>query len=443
LGVSRTTVINAFDQLVAEGYLDGKPGAGTFVTSSLPDDLLRVRAKAANLIRRPAKRRTISNRGVLWTSTAGSFTADEGKPRAFQPGLPAIDEFPFDVWSRMISKRWRHPSGELACYGDPAGYRPLREAIAQYVQLARGVRCEPEQVIVVAGSQQGLDMVARVLLDPGEPAWIEDPCYRGACGALLGAGARLVPVPVDEQGLDVAAAESASIEARVAYVTPSHQYPLGVTMSLARRLALLGWATRSDAWIIEDDYDSEYQYTGRPLAALQGLDKDERVIYVGTFSKVLFPALRLGYLIVPSSLVDAFTAAHSHAAYFCPLIEQGVLAEFITEGHFSRHIRRMRRLYEERQMVLVESARRALGGLLKVDAAPAGMHLVGWLPESIDDQVVSRRAAIAGVDVRPLSFYCFEKSKRSGLLLGYTGISGAEIRLGVQKLARVLDSARP
>lgn len=341
----------------------------------------------------------------------------------------------------MISKCWRHPSTGLACYGSAAGYRPLRDAIANYVQLARGVRCEPEQVIIVAGSQQGLDMVARVLLDPGDPAWIEDPCYRGAWAAFVGAGARLVPVPVDDQGLDVVAGESACADARVVYVTPSHQYPLGVTMSLARRLALLNWAGRSGAWIIEDDYDSEYQFAGRPLAALQGLDKEERVIYIGTFSKVLFPSLRLGYLIVPTNLVDTFIAAHTHTSYFCPLVEQVVLTDFIAEGHFSRHIRRMRRLYEERQAALVRCVERELSGLLEVSPARAGMHLIGWLTEGMNDQVVSRRAAIAGIDVRPLSFYCIAESRRPGLLLGYTGVPVAEMRLAARKLADILRAS--
>ena len=439
LKISRTTVINAFDQLLAEGYIEGKKGSGTFVGASLPDDLLRVRASAAHVDRRFPGPSNVSKRGILWASTASSFFQDEGTPRAFQPGLPSIDEFPFDIWSRMISKRWRYPSREYACYGSAAGYRPLRDAIATYTQLARGVRCEPEQVIIVAGSQQGLDMVARVLLDPGDPAWIEDPCYRGAYAAFLGAGARLIPVSVDENGLDVAAGVSTCKDARLAYVTPSHQYPLGVTMSLARRLALLDWATRGGAWIIEDDYDSEYQYAGRPLPALQGLDKEERVIYVGTFSKVLFPSLRLGYLIVPTELVDTFIAAQSHTAYYCPLIEQIVLADFITEGYFARHIRRMRRLYEERQAVLVKTAESELGALLEVNSAPAGMHLIGWLPAGSNDQSVSRSAAKAGVDVRPLSFYCLKNKRSSGLLLGYTGIPAADIRLGIKKLAQILS----
>lgn len=440
LGISRTTVINAFDQLLAEGYIEGKAGSGTFVAASLPDELLVVRPRAADVVRCDSRSRAISRRGLLLAQTAVSFIKDESKPRAFQPGLPSIECFPFDLWSRMVSKRWRHPPRELAGYGSALGYRPLRDAIANYVQLARGVRCEPEQVMIVAGSQQGLDLAARVLLDPSDHAWIEDPAYRGACGALLGAGAKLAPIPVDEQGLDVAAGESVCSEARVAYVTPSHQYPLGVTMSLARRLALLNWATRCGAWIIEDDYDSEYRYTGRPLAALQGLDKEDRVIYIGTFSKVLFPSLRLGYIVAPTDLVETFSAAHSHADYYSPIIEQAALADFIAEGHFVRHIRRMRGLYEERQDILVKCSERELNGLLEVRPAPAGMHIIGWLPEGINDQIVSRQAGKVGLDVRPLSFYCIEAKHRGGLLLGYTGIAAAEIRLGVQKMATLLRS---
>ncbi len=438
LSVSRMTVINAFDQLLAEGYIEGKAGSGTFITASLPDHLLRVRAKVTHVARAPARRRAVSERGRLLAATASSFIKDESQARAFQPGLPSISDFPFDIWMRMTSKRWRHCASEMAGYGHAAGYRPLREAIASYVQLARGGRCEPEQIIIVAGSQQGLDLAARVLLDPGDTAWIEDPAYRGACGALLGAGARLVPVPVDEQGLDVAAGESLCGEARVAYVTPSYQFPLGVTMSLSRRLALLDWAVRCGAWIIEDDYDSEYRYTGRPLAALQGLDKEDRVIYVGTFSKVLFPSLRLGYLVVPADLIDVFSAAQAHTACYSPLINQAVLADFLTEGHFARHLRRMRRLYEERQSVLVQCAARELGQRLEIKPARAGMHLIGWLPGDASDQAVSRRAAEVGVDVRPLSFYCLNVKHRGGLLLGYTGIPVAEIQRGVEKLATVL-----
>jgi len=310
--------------------------------------------------------------------------------------------------------------------------------ISAYLGATRAVRCTWEQVIVVSGSQQALDLAARVLLDPGDAAWVEDPGYAGARGALLGAGARLVPVPVDGDGLDVAAGAQLGAGARLAYVSPSHQYPLGVTMSLSRRLALLGWASRSGAWVLEDDYDSEYRYTGRPLEALQGLDPEGCVIYLGTFSKVLFPALRLGYLVVPPELVDPFTAARELVDRQSPSVEQAVLAEFIAEGHFARHVRRMRVLYAERQATLVEAAARELSGALDVRPAEAGMHLVGWLPGGTDDREASRRAAAEGVEATALSLHGIEPPQRRGLLLGYAAVGEEEIRAGVRRLAASL-----
>jgi GntR family transcriptional regulator/MocR family aminotransferase len=318
----------------------------------------------------------------------------------------------------------------------------LREAIAAYLSTGRGVRCTAEQVIVVAGSQQGLDLAARVLLDQDDPVWIEDPCYPGAYGGLLGAGASIVPVPLDGEGLDVAAGMSRCPQARLVFVTPSHQFPLGVTMSLKRRLELLEWAYRVNAWILEDDYDSEYRYTGRPLAALQGLDRENRVIYLGTFSKIMFPALRLAYLVVPSDLVEAFYAARLFTTMLPPLLEQAALAEFIAGGHFARHIRRMRALYAERQAALVEAARRELAGLLDVQPAEAGMHLVGWLPDDVNDRIASQRATEYSVDAFPLSTCCLEATRRGALLLGYTAVNDQEIKRGVSRLARALQQGQ-
>ncbi|MDQ3316832.1 MAG: PLP-dependent aminotransferase family protein [Actinomycetota bacterium] len=269
---------------------------------------------------------------------------------------------------------WRRPSAALLGYGDPAGYGPLRREISDHLGPARAVRCEPGQVIVVSGSQQALDLCARVLLDPGDTAWVEEPGYRGARAALLGAGATLVPV--HSEGLNVAAGTGLAPGARLACVTPSHQYPLGVTMSLARRLELLRWAGRASAWVLEDDYDSEYRYSGRPLEALQGLDTEGRVIYVGTFSKVLFPSLRLGYLVVPPDLVDAFTAARELSDRQAPALDQAVLARFMAGGHFARHVRRMRSLYAERQAILVEEAGRHLPELL--DVPPPARACTSW-----------------------------------------------------------------
>jgi GntR family transcriptional regulator/MocR family aminotransferase len=317
----------------------------------------------------------------------------------------------------------------------------LREAIAQYLIAARGVRCSAEQVIIVAGSQQGLDLAARVLLDVGDKVWLEDPGYIGARGALQSAGADVVPVPVDREGLNVADAITRCPSARLVYITPSHQFPLGVTMSLPRRLALLEWAHRAGAWILEDDYDSEYRYTGRPLPALQGLDTENRTVYLGTLSKTLFPSLRLGYLVVPPDLVDTFIAAKALADRHAPSVEQAVLADFMSEGHFARHIRRTRVLYAARQAALVETATSELAGLLEVHTAEAGMHLVGYLPDGVDDKAVSQQAAAHQVEAPALSSYALAPLRRRGLLLGYAAFSHADITDGIHRLATALRNS--
>jgi len=277
-----------------------------------------------------------------------------------------------------------------------------------------------------------------VLLDPGDTAWVEDPGYGGARGAFLAAGIRCAPVAVDAEGLSVTAGETSAPQARMAYVSPSHQYPLGVTMSLARRMALVAWARRRNAWIAEDDYDSEFRYAGRPLAALQGLDPAGRVIYIGTFSKVLFPALRLGYMVAPSGAVDAFAAARALADRHPPGPSQALVGEFLAEGHFARHIRRMRILYAERQAALLAAARREWTGLLEVAPADAGMHLVAWLPPGADDREASQRAAAAGVIAPALSGYCLSAVARPGLLLGYSSVNSRRIQEGAKRLTSAM-----
>jgi GntR family transcriptional regulator/MocR family aminotransferase len=355
--------------------------------------------------------------------------------RAFTTGIPALDVFPFELWSKIIGRQARLINSNTLVYQDSAGYKPLREAIANHLTVTRRVRCTPEQIIVVAGSQGALDLVARLLLNPGDPVWMEDPGYLGARGALVAAGARLVPVPVDAEGLNVEAGIAKCPDARLAYLTPSHQFPLGVTLSLARRLALLDWAKRAGAYIIEDDYDSEYRFAGRPLATLQGLDEANSVIYVGTFSKVLFPALRLGYLILPPTLVEAFLAARHFIDIHPPLLEQASLAEFITEGHFGRHLRRMRGLYAERRDTLLG----ALADLpLELYASETGMHCMGWLPAGLKDADVARAAAAQQVDVTPISKFRLDAPGRDGLMLGYAGVDKPHILKGARRLAVAL-----
>jgi len=439
LAVSRNTVVNAFDQLLAEGYLEGHVGRGTYVARALPDESLQVHGKAA-LFASPRRAHALSRRGSALATIEVSTWPDVGTPCAFRTGVPALDLFPMQLWTRLAKECWRDLPREHLAYGEPAGYPPLREAIAAYLGASRGVRCITDQVIVVSGSQQALELAARLLLDPGDRVWLEDPGYRGARGAIAAAGARLVPVPVDSEGIQIAAGISKAAHPKMVYVTPSHQSPLGVTMSLRRRLALLDWARRTGVWILEDDFDSEYRYVGRPLPALQGLDDARRVIYVGTFSKVLFPALRLGYMVVPMGLMETFTKARALIDRQPPILEQVVLARFILQDHFARHLRRMRVLYAERQSALVNALERELGDWFEITSPEAGLQLVAWLPIGVNDRQVSERAAAYKVEAAPLSAYTLSRLPRGGLALGYAAFSVPQIREGVRRLKLALRS---
>jgi GntR family transcriptional regulator/MocR family aminotransferase len=441
LNVSRITVVNAYDQLLAEGYLEGRTGAGTFVGAELPDDLLQTGARKKAIPARvaPVPLR-LSQFGKLLAAKNLSAVREQMTAtfQPFQNGLTAVEEFPFETWARLAARWQRNPTRSVLGYGDPQGYRPLREAIAAHLAAARGINAAPEQVVITAGAQQALDLTARIFITPGDSVLTEEPCYLEARGAFEAAGANIIPVPVDSEGIDIAGVPAGGARAKLVYVTPSHQYPLGVTMSLSRRLALIEWARGAEAWIIEDDYNSEFRYAGRPLAALQGLDPAGRVIYIGTFSKTIFPSLRLGCLVLPDELVDVFTAARALTDVHSSLIDQAVLAEFISEGHFARHVRRMRTLYESRQRILLEECRKQLGGLLEVEKADAGMHLVGWLPEGVDDMVISKKATEQGVRLAPVSEYYVNRPARGGFILGYTAFDEKRIVAGVKIMKTLL-----
>jgi GntR family transcriptional regulator/MocR family aminotransferase len=439
LGTARNTVVAAFERLIAEGYLQARVGDGTRVAALPPEALLHVRR-----VRHPALPRgrapRLSRRGRALTSVRRP--APDAQRRAFQPGLPEFDELPLDTWARLLARRARTATRNSLGYAHGTGLPALREAIAAYLGPARGVACDPAQIIVVAGAQAGLDLMARLLLDPDDAVWVEEPGYLGARGAFTGAGVRLVPVPVDGDGLDVAAGTRACPAARLAYVTPSHQYPLGVTMSLARRLALLDWAARAGAWILEDDYDSEYRYSGRPVAAMQGIDPSGRVVYLGTFSKTLFPALRTGYLVVPPALIDACTAAIRQTGHTVPAAVQAALADFLAEGHLAAHIRRMRALYGARQQRLLAQLARRLAGALEARSAEAGMQIAARLLVDVDDAALSTAALANGVIAPPLSLYHLGPVLHRGLLLGYAGVPEREIDRGVEQIARAVESVR-
>jgi GntR family transcriptional regulator/MocR family aminotransferase len=436
LKVSRIPISSAYEQLHAEGYFETFVGAGTCVSRSIPDDALRPAAgKMLGAAREGSDSkalRKISHRVALMRGPAQTWS---NKLVAFRVSLPALEHFPAKAWSHLLNRHLRKPTRQLMAYGDAKGYMRLREAIAEYLGAARAVRCEPSQILVTTGSQQGLQLSAQVLLDANEQVWVEEPGYPGARQALAMAGAKFIPVPVDHDGLDVAEGIRRAPGARAVYITPSHQYPLGVTMTATRRMLLLHWAIQSGAWIIEDDYDSEYRLGGRPIASLQGLDTDARVIYVGTFSKVMFPALRLGYVVVPKDLVEAFSTARDATDQFSSTLYQAALADFIREGHFARHIRRMRMLYIQRRTALVETIRQQLSDKLKVIGAEAGMHLVALLLRGVGDVAISSKAAELGISVMPLSS-CYAKPPLvGGLILGYGGTDARQIHDGIRRLA--------
>ncbi|HEV2663019.1 MAG TPA: PLP-dependent aminotransferase family protein, partial [Ktedonobacteraceae bacterium] len=376
----------------------------------------------------------------------GSIPAEASLNRSanvFRTGEPDAASFPYEIWARLVSKHARHSLQAVSFYQDAQGYVPLREAIATHIGITRGVHCSPEQIILTAGSQGALDLVARVMLDPGDLTWIEEPGYVRAREALLAAGATLIPVPVDQEGIDVKAGRQLCPTARLAIVTPSHQFPTGVTMSLSRRLALLEWARKAQSWIVEDDYDSEYRFSGRPLEALQGLDNARRVIYIGTFSKVLFPSLRLGYLVAPTELLTGLIAMRRVIDTHLPLLEQMALADFIAEGHFARHLRKMRVLYLERRNALIKALKRELGDMLDVVVPAAGMHLVAWLPEGMSGQTVAQQALAHGLRIQSISQGSLRPLQRDGLLFGFASASPEELHAGVKTLALALRKKRP
>lgn len=433
--MARGTVVHAFEQLRSEGYVVGAVGAGTRVSDVLPESLLQARpaprVRTARTEPRPSALSAFATRATF-------FRGYEPRSlRAFRANQPALDLFPTTLWAQVAARRLRRASPALLLGSEPLGYLPLREAVAGYLNTSRGVRCEAAQVAVVSGAQEALDLVARLTLDPGDRVAIEDPGYGGAARVFEANGATLVPIPVDDDGMTVRGRMWRGV--RLAYCTPAHQFPLGMSMSLSRRLALLEWARQSGSWIFEDDYDAEFRYAGRPVPALQGLDRHGVVCFAGTFSKVLFPSLRLGYLVVPPALVDAVAAAKSVVTRHAPLLDQAVLADFIADGHFARHLRRMRGIYAGRLQVLLDEGRGQLGDALEFSQVEAGLQTVGWLAPGTDGAAAERAAAERGVEVRAISSLARRALARDGLQLGFAAVDEPEITRGVRELAIALD----
>jgi GntR family transcriptional regulator/MocR family aminotransferase len=432
LNVSRNTVLEAFEQLFAEGYLETAQGKGTFVAEGIA--VLSDGQAVDKEI--PLETPVLSARGTLLAQSSLARMQEEVKPLAFQAGLPALAHFPWKLWTRLTTQAAEHLADDPQRMGyiHSAGVPELRSALADYLRASRGVRCTADNVLIVSGTQHAIDLTVRLLVNPGEAVWLENPGYSSGHAVVKALGAKVVPVPVDADGL---AFERAPELGKLAYVTPSHQYPLGMTMSLRRRLALLEHAKTHNLWLFEDDYDSEFRYAGKPLAALQSLDSHQRVIYAGTLSKVLFPGLRLGYVVVPPALVDAFAAARALVDRTPPVLSQMTLALFIQEGHFARHIRRMRALYKKRRQVLLEHIQQI--DVLEHLPSDTGLQFSVRLPAGWDDAVISQALLAAGVEARPLASYAHAPLPFSGLNLGYGAANEAVIAASSKTMREVLE----
>lgn len=429
--LSRGTVVSVLERLQAEGYISSRVGFGTWVN--------RVEAPrpARHASTIPAYIRSVTSaykRPQPWIDLA--FV--EGS-RPFRIGEPAIDEFPSEIWGRLAADRARKFRSWLKKEADPRGYRPLRDAIAEYLRTSRGVRCTAEQIVIVSGIQQALDLLARLLLKESDPIWMEDPGYFGATIAFNNVGVRIVAVPVDEGGLSVSAGIKICPDAKGAYVTPAHQFPLGVTMSLERRMALLSWAARSGAFVIEDDYDSEYRFEGPPVPALQSLDNHSSVIFIGSFSKTMFPALRVGYVVLPAPLIEFFLGFRHRTDFRNSSFDQAVLCDFIADGHLARHLRRMRNLYAERLATLMGATRQHLGGLLEISDVRAGLYTIGYLKNGMTSRLAEKLAAAQGVEVLAVDRYTLKRPDPNALLLGFGGFDKVAIRQGIIRLAKALQ----
>ncbi len=447
LGVSRMTVVNAFDQLTAEGYLNGSVGRGTYVSEHLPEErqLVKFRPPKYDPLTPTEElpRKLFSNRGRDFEKAYPDDSDFPVDAKPFRAGVPALDEFPIDVWSRLCRRRWKQVSESDLTYGDPAGYLPLRKAIAGYVRAFRGVRCDESQVMIVSGTQQAVDVVARIATDPGDRVLFEDPGYRRARAGFKAAGARIVPVPVDDNGMIVEQAVDKFSNARIAYVTPSHQFPMGVTLSIERRMQLVEWAEKTGGLIFEDDYDSEYRYAQRPIPALQGLDRAGRTIYVGSFSKVIFPSLSIGYAIVPPGMVDLFRKAMSLVGRPASTVDQQILADFIEQGNFARHLRRMRTIHEQRRTTLVESIEQNLGLLLRIVGSDAGLHCTALWRDNRADEPIVERAGKNGIVLKAVSRFFYTNSSprlRNGLIFGFASATPGQIKSGIRRLTALIET---
>ncbi|MBO6826249.1 MAG: PLP-dependent aminotransferase family protein [Sneathiella sp.] len=439
MSVSRTTVVSAIDRLISEGLVDARSGSGTFVS----DVLAKTRPQQVSAEERSDKPQNETAVSAAMMTAIGDFAARDklpAEPKAFITGLPALEAFPMSQWARLSAKNWRGQRSDVMGYGEPLGLMQLRRAIASHVNASRGIKCDPEQIFITGGAQQAFHLIGSVLLNPRDNVWIENPGAVGARNGFIAAGAHLVPVPIDEEGIAVDEGLRLAPEFKLAFVTPSHQQPLSMVMSLARRFSLLEAAEQAGAWIVEDDYDSEFYFGGQPLPTLKSVDAGGRVIYVGTFSKSLFPALRIGFILSPPGLVTAFEKLFNSFLPGLPTVIQKTVADFMDEGHFATHIRRMRAIYAAKYKTLKEAADLHLDDYLSLQQTQSGLHTVALLSKSLEEAAVVSALKDAGIVVNPLSRYAIAPIKQQGIALGFGAVNPIEIQSGVRRMADVLKA---
>ncbi|MBJ9969478.1 PLP-dependent aminotransferase family protein [Providencia rettgeri] len=443
MAISRNSVIAGFERLIDEGYLYSQKGSGTYVSPHIPDELIGAISStkqgdqsgypALNLNPRVS---TLSN---LWEKSH----PNTNKHQMFNIGICCVDQFPHELWGRLLGRVWRKSKQIITHFNHPDGYTPLKDLLVDYVRSTRGVHCKQQQIIIVNGTQQAINLAAKVLLQHGDNVWLDDPGYDSARAILTAAGADIAAIPSDKEGMDIIYGAKHHKTAKLIYTTPSHQFPLGTTLSLPRRLALLDWAQQNNAWIFEDDYNSEFRFLSKPIQALQGLDNHQRVIYAGTFSKMMYPGFRLGFLIVPEILSEAFTMMKYYSDSHCGYLEQAALAQFIQEGHYARHVRKIRKICYERQNTFINAINHYLPHLFNVQMTDSGIHTVCWVKDGYDINVILNQCRLLGFGAQPLSRYCIQSTHQNAILFGYAAHCENEIINNIKLLSEQLSNIYP
>ncbi|QAV23130.1 PLP-dependent aminotransferase family protein [Proteus hauseri] len=439
MSISRNSVITGFERLIDEGYLVTRHGAGTFVAPTIPDELIRatdnLNALSSNAELNDALNPNIQKAQKYWSNSQ----PNTNNHHMFHIGVGCVDLFPHELWGRLLGRVWRQSKKALSTFNSPMGYLPLREMICQYVQSTRGLHCQSDQIIIVNGTQQAINLTARVLLKEGDKVWLDDPGYDSALGIFTSYGAKVCPIASDLDGMNIEQGIDQNPDAKLVFTTPSHQFPLGNTLSLTRRIALLEWASKNNVWVFEDDYNSEFRYHSKPIQALQGLDKHQRVIYAGTFSKMMYPGFRLGFLVVPPHLVSAFEVAKYYTDSHSGFLEQATLALFISQGHYARHVRRIRKACYDRYLALKNAIETHLPHVFKVEPTDSGIHIVCWLQAGYTEEYIIKNSKEIGLAMQPLSRYCIQPYSKQGVLLGYAAHNPIEIESNIIALAQQLS----